>query len=255
MFDNNGPAEKENITTELLPGRIRLLQDGRHLRIGADAVLLAAFCPPAERICELGCGVGNVLLALAGRQPYASLVGVEIEPGAAELCRESIRLNSLESRVHVETGDLREAASLDLAPRSFDLVLMNPPYLRAGTVRDMPDPVANLERVDVTAPPEAVARAAAYLLRARGSLCLILRAGRLGDYISAVTAAGLAPAELCLAAHDASAPPSLALLRAEKGYSGELQILPTFRMGGEEYRRILEGAGLREALGVRCRND
>ena len=240
------------MSEELLPGGIRLLQDDTHLRIGADAVLLAAFCPPAERICELGCGVGNVLLALAGRHPSAKLTGIEIEPSAAELCRESIRLNSLEERVDVITGDLRDTNTLGINPHSFDLIVMNPPYLRAGTVKESPNPITNLERIDRTAPPEAVARAASTLLRQRGSICVVLRAGRLADYMAALSAEGLTPVELCLAAHTIDSPPTLALLRAEKGGSGELNVLPTVPLSGEVYERILEGATIQSLAEFRA---
>lgn len=289
--------------TELLPGGIRLLQSDRHLKLGADAILLAAFCPQAERICEPGCGVGGVLLALAGRQPDATLTGVEINPDAAALCRESIALNALEDRVEVLTADLRElsvaggtptrlaacgeaadgaaaaqalhattaeraeqgtdASDTDSAaapsvgrsgaspasaapalpplrrgapselplgrapsargcvlPRAFDLVVMNPPYLRAGTVRESPDATRNLERIDRTATPRDVASAAERLLKVGGELCLVLRVDRLDDYLAALAEASLEPRELRLVAHTPSHPPSLALLRAEKGCGG-----------------------------------
>lgn len=237
----------DHITTELLPGGVKLLQSGRHLKLGADAILLAAFCPSAANICELGCGVGNVLLALAGRHPRASLVGVEINPDAAALCRESIALGALGGRVRVIIGDLREPGALGVPPRSFDLVAMNPPYLRAGTVRESPDPAANLERIDRTAPPEAVARAAAALLRPGGSFCAVLKADRIDDYLAAARAEGLAPCELLHIAHSPAHAHSLALLRAEKGGAEALRVLPALYLTdpdgspSDEYARILAG--------------
>lgn len=241
--------------TEILPGGIKLLQSDGHLKLGADAVLLAAFCPPAERICELGCGVGNVLLALAGRQPEATLVGVEINPDAAALCRESVALNALGDRVEIVTGDLREFPPAS-APPAFDLVVMNPPYLRAGTVRESPDPARNLERVDRTAAPCDVASAAARLLCVGGALCLVLRYDRLGDYLAALAEAALAVRELRPVAHTAGREPSLVLVRAEKGgeagEAGEAGVepAPTLYLANadgspsEEYARVLAGERL-----------
>lgn len=97
-----------DMRVELLPNGTRLLQDDRFLKLGTDAILLAAACPMASRAVDLGCGVGNVLLSIADRQPDCELVGVEINPDAAAVCRQSVAENRLEHRVRVITADLRE---------------------------------------------------------------------------------------------------------------------------------------------------
>lgn len=103
-----------DMRVELLPNGTRLLQDDRFLKLGTDAILLAAACPMASRAVDLGCGVGNVLLSIADRQPDCELVGVEINPDAAAVCRQSVAENRLEHRVRVIDCDLRKLDGIEL---------------------------------------------------------------------------------------------------------------------------------------------
>ena len=202
---------------ERLPGGFLLKQSPRHLRIGSDAVLLAEHAPPARVICDLGCGCGAVMLRLAELQPHAELRGLEIQPEAADLCRESIELNGISGRASFVVGDLRSRQSLgELGAGRFELVVCNPPDNRAGSGAAALSPAAALEREDGSAPPEAVAAAAAFLLKNRGTLELVLRADRLADYVCALRAARLEPKRLRVVRHG-GALSRLVLLRAVKG--------------------------------------
>ncbi len=185
-------------SVETLPGGAQLLQSDAHLKIGTDAVLLAEHAGSGNKICELGCGCGAVLLRLCELRPAAALVGLELLPDAAELCRESIARSGFAGRASVVTGDLRDRAVLaSLGTGRFDLVVANPPYLRTGSGKS-PDAPVDPEREDVAAPPEAVAAAASYLLKNGGGMTLVLRQDRLADYICALRAAGVEPKKLTL---------------------------------------------------------
>lgn len=210
---------------ELLPNGTRLLQDDRFLKLGTDAILLAAACPMASRAVDLGCGVGNVLLSIADRQPNCELVGVEINPDAAAVARQSVAENRLERRVRVIDGDLREidkmfhvehSCDAPLAePHAYDLVACNPPYLRDGSGKRSPSAARNLERFDTTAQPSDVATAASALLKPHGTLMLVLRPDRLGDYLAATESAGFAARAICRVRHTVGVDPSVVLLDCE----------------------------------------
>ena len=202
--------------TEVLPGGAKLRQSDAHLKIGTDAVLLAEHAGSGRRICDLGCGCGAVLLRLAELCPAATLHGLELQPDAARLCAEGISLSGFADRVSVTVGDLRDRATLAaLGAGRFDLVVANPPYLRAGS-GPQPTDVAALERTDATAPPEAVAAAAAFLLQNGGAFALVLRQDRLCDYFCALRTAGVEPKKLTLVRRDGALTPLL-LLRGVKG--------------------------------------
>ena len=67
---------------------------------------------PFEVVCDLGCGSAERLLKIAGRRPDVRCVGVDIDAKVVGLARERVREASLEGRVVVLEGDLR-----NLSPR------------------------------------------------------------------------------------------------------------------------------------------
>ena len=68
-------------------GRYRLTQSDACFKLGRDSVLLARFCTlrPRWSVCDLGCGVGSLLLLLSQREEALDRVGVELDPVAAGL--------------------------------------------------------------------------------------------------------------------------------------------------------------------------
>ena len=71
----------------------RILQDPASFCFGEDAVLLASFADPgpADRVLDLGCGNGILLILLAARERGGSYAGLEILPEATGLARRSGR--------------------------------------------------------------------------------------------------------------------------------------------------------------------
>src|SRR3569833_4374249 len=90
----------------LLGGRVRLLQPAKGYRAGMDAALLAAACDArtGERVLDVGCGPGAVLLQAAVRRPDARFSGLERDAVALELARRGVELNGLQERVELLAG-------------------------------------------------------------------------------------------------------------------------------------------------------
>src|SRR5258708_40368723 len=85
-----------------LGGRLVLLQPKRGHRVGTDAALLvAAAGAPEGRIVDVGAGVGAVGLALAERNPLATVDLVEIDPELARLAESNAARNGLQARTCV----------------------------------------------------------------------------------------------------------------------------------------------------------
>jgi len=74
----------------------------------------------ALRLLEIGCGSGVYLKHAADRNPSLTAIGIELQPDVAEMARANLRAWGLESRVKVETGDIREKA-LD---KPFDIATL-----------------------------------------------------------------------------------------------------------------------------------
>ena len=68
---------------------------------------------PGDRLYDLGCGDGRILIAAAARGVQG--VGIDIDPSLIARCRENARTAGCEELVHFEVGDLFRA---DLRPAS-----------------------------------------------------------------------------------------------------------------------------------------
>jgi tRNA1(Val) A37 N6-methylase TrmN6 len=138
-----GPAEVAFATTSdaWFGGRLTLRQPLKGHRVGSDAALLAAAAPSAERIIDVGAGVGAVGLALLKRFENAEANLVEIDADMAKLATENAAANSLSLRTRVLVADVTLASSrraAKLEDGSADLVITNPPFFAPVKVRSSP---------------------------------------------------------------------------------------------------------------------
>lgn len=91
-------------------------------------------------ILDLGTGSGAILLALLSELPEARGVGVEIAAGAASTARQNALRLGLGDRARFAVSDWTDA----IAGR-FDIVVSNPPYVRAGEIRELPLEVSRFD--------------------------------------------------------------------------------------------------------------
>jgi tRNA1(Val) A37 N6-methylase TrmN6 len=176
----------------VLNGRLRLRQPARGHRFGHDAILLAAACParPGEQVVDFGAGVGAAGLALAARVDGTMVTLVEIDPQLAALAAENAERNQLAERVRAVVFDIaataRAFAAAGLRPESVMRVLMNPPFNDPVRQRASPDRSRRLAHTEAKATLATWIKAAARLLRPRGTLSLIWRADGLRDVLEAL---------------------------------------------------------------------
>jgi tRNA1Val (adenine37-N6)-methyltransferase len=119
----------EEITLDGLTRDFFVYQRRRGHRHSTDDQLTAwyaiAHAPAAPmRLLDLGSGIGSVGLRVLWRFPQASLTAVEVQAVSFALLQENVRANSVESRVALIHGDLRQFSSSE----PFDLVTGSPPY-------------------------------------------------------------------------------------------------------------------------------
>lgn len=130
---------------------------------------------PGSQVLELGCGWGNVTLALA--QMGQRVTAIDIDPQMAELVRE--RARRLGVSVEVHTGDFASAAELG---RKFDAVLFVASFHHAsdhlGLLGSMDQIVSDGGKLVFAAEPISDALPAPWCLRFDGeSLWQIRRRG------------------------------------------------------------------------------
>ena len=117
----------ETTLDDFLGGRLTIAQPGAGYRAGMDPVLMAAAVDarPGQTVLDLGTGAGTALLCLMHRVGGLSAVGVERQAEVAELARGNGDRNGLP--FEVVAADIT-ALPPNLRGRSFDHVLMNPPW-------------------------------------------------------------------------------------------------------------------------------
>lgn len=200
-------------------GTYTLTQSDEFFKLGRDSVLLARFCTvkPGWRVCDLGCGVGSLLLLLSQREERLERTGVELNPGAAELARRNLERNGLAGTVL--TGDLRDRSLLP--GDGFQLVVSNPPYFRAGSGKS-----GGMARMDDNCSVEELCQAAARLTRTGGRFALVYRPERLAELFAALQSVKLEPKRMQLLAYSPAHVPYAVLVECVREGGPGLDILP-----------------------------
>ena len=127
---------EEGETLDAISGFFRLFQLKNGHRFSTDDLLTAwygtTWCPRADRVLDLGSGIGSVGMIAAWRLPGAKFVTIEAQAESVRLARKSALFNNLESRYEIRHGDFRDASIIH-SDEKFDLVLGSPPYFPLGT--------------------------------------------------------------------------------------------------------------------------
>ena len=96
----------------------------------------------AWRVLDLGTGSGCLLLALLSELPRATGVGLERDPGAVALARANAVRHGLDGR-----AEMRARTWAELAGERFDLIVVNPPYIRTDEIATLSPEVARYDPV------------------------------------------------------------------------------------------------------------
>lgn len=176
----------EIIETTLLRGRVRLLQPKKGFHAAPDTVFLAAAAHPPTRaqVLDAGCGVGGAGLCLTTRLPHINLTGIDMQRDMADLALQNARLNGMEARCRFFCGDIRNEKHTE--DNFFHAVIVNPPYLEAGTHTPSPQKIKAVSHGESATLQDWV-KYAHRKLKQGGTITMIHRADRLDDTITTLT--------------------------------------------------------------------
>lgn len=234
----DNPGDIATSHDALLGGRLGLRQPLKGHRVGSDAILLAAAAPAegVSRLVDVGAGVGAVGLAILQRVEGASADLVEQDAGLAALAKENAALNGLQERTRVVSVDIdepRDRRAAGLLDAAADLVVTNPPFFDARSVRVSPDARRASAHVfahrtladDGAAPLETWIIASLALLRAGGRFIIIHRPAALAQILGAfgrrLGAVAILPIH-----PQAHAPAHRILVAGVKGARGSISLRP-----------------------------
>jgi release factor glutamine methyltransferase len=139
------------------------------------------------RILDVGVGFGAIALAIAEEHPDARVLAVDRSAAALDVARENLAGSSVNGRVELRRSDLLAGIS-----GPFDLVVSNPPYVAPEELESL-EPELRREPAEAlvgVGRHQAVAQAAAGVLRPGGSLVLEFGDGQACDVAPFLVAFG-----------------------------------------------------------------
>jgi tRNA1Val (adenine37-N6)-methyltransferase len=212
---------------ELFRGRLQVIQKREGFRLAMDPILLANFASPLKggRVIDLGTGSGVIPLILARRGETVDLVGLEVHAETADMARRSVRINGLEDRIAIVSGDIRDVSNL-FPPQSFDHVVCNPPYHARGSGRESAHADRAAAKHELAGSLADAIQAARYLLGTKGRLWLIYSPTRLVHLLVTLRQAGMEPKQIKMVHGRLGIPARLMLVEAVRGGRKGLTVLP-----------------------------
>ena len=207
--------------------QISLISKTDGLTFGTDAYLLAAFIRPqaSAKAVELGAGTGIISLLLAARQRLSHITAVEVQGDFAELASRNVRLNSIEDKISVLEGDVRELRPAHVGGE-VDVVFSNPPYMRTDSGKRNLSDRKYIARHEVCGGIDDFCAAAGRLLKHGGRFYCVWRPDRLSELFSGMKAHRLEPKSAVFVHADEDSEPSSVLVLATKGGAEGMRIMP-----------------------------
>lgn len=177
-------------------------------RLTSDTTALAGFARPGagQRVCDLGCGAGALMLLLLAREPSLRLHGVDVSDDFCTDARKNMKLNGLN---FVITCDDWLSYALK-NPQGYDLVISNPPYYEEGFGAVSPSSPRALARTGSQDTLPSLCEAAGRLLKSGGRFVICYPVFRLVDVFLFMRTYGLEPKRIRITG-------KIALIDAKKG--------------------------------------
>ena len=209
--------ENERID-DLQRNNYKIIQDPDRFCFGMDAVLLSGFARAKEgdQVLDLGTGTGIIPILLAAKTMAAHITGLEIQPDSADMASRSVKLNELEEKVEIITGDIKEAVSL-FGPASFDVVTCNPPYMTEHHGLINPGAPKAIARHELLCTLEDVISQAGRLVKPGGNFYMVHRPFRLADIFVLLRQYKIEPKRMKLVYPFVDKEPNMVLIEANRG--------------------------------------
>ncbi len=227
MMENNTYLKEGERIDDLQRNNLRIIQDPGRFCFGMDAVLLSGFARAkrGERVLDMGTGTGIIPILLSAKTEAAHITALEIQKESADMAARSIALNSLEEKIEVVIGDIKEASAI-FGKSSFDVVTSNPPYMISGHGEDNPEDAKAIARHEVLCNLDDVVREAAAVLKPNGRFYMVHRPFRLAEIIRVMARYKLEPKEMRMVHPFIDKEPNMVLIAATKGGNSGIKIAP-----------------------------
>ncbi len=213
------------VTIDDLQNGYYIYQAAEEFRFGVDAVLLSEFARirKGEAVLDMGTGTGIIPILLAAKTEGGHFYGLEIQKNSVDIANESVKYNSLQDRISIVEGDIRQASSL-FAGKRIDVIVTNPPYMIANHGLKTKDEPRYIARHEVLCSFGDIAREASKILNNKGRMYLIHRPFRLAELITTLKKYSLEPKRIRFVHSYADAEPSMVMMEAVRGGNSGVKI-------------------------------
>ncbi len=151
-------------------------QEHTSMKVCTDACLFGAWAihdtplQNATTILDIGTGTGLLSLMVAQKNTKATIIAVEIEPGAAKEAISNFELSDWKDRLHVVNNSIQDFSSGQM--KKFDCIISNPPFFESDLTS--PDDNKNLAAHSAALPWNEFASEVATLLAPNGNFYVII---------------------------------------------------------------------------------
>ena len=204
------------------------------MKVGTDGVLLGAWAtvsPEDRRVLDVGTGTGVIALMLAQRTDSVQILGIDIDPAAADEAAANFAASPWSDRLTALSVRLQDSVSED---HLFDLIVSNPPFFSASL--KAPETRRRTARHDDTLPAADLIAAARRLLAPSGRLAVIYPPEEARSFVMEAEAAGLYLSRLTRVISVAGQPPKRHLMEFSR--TAALPAISDLVIGSEEYRTL-----------------
>ena len=203
----------------------RIIQDPDRFCFGMDAVLLSGFAiaKKGDKVLDMGTGTGIIPILMEAKTEAEHLTGLEIQPESADMALRSVKLNGLEDKISIVTGDIKEAKNL-FPKASFQVITSNPPYMIGQHGLVNPHSEKAIARHEVLCTLEDVASNASALLVPGGHFYMVHRPFRLAEIMTTLVKYRLEPKRMQLVYPYIDKEPNMVLIEAARGGKSRLQV-------------------------------
>ena len=178
-----GLVHEDETLEDLQLNGLKIIQKQKGFRFGTDAVVLSDFIKETgASVLDMCTGTGVIAILLAEKTNAHQIYALELQPEIADMAKRSVILNSLEDKIKIKQGDIKESVNL-YGKRSMDCVTVNPPYKVNGTGLQNLTETQTISRHEVCCTLEDVIEQASLVLCAKGYFYMVHRPERLVDIL------------------------------------------------------------------------
>lgn len=220
-------------TLEILGYQYPFYQYEEGYRYSIDSLLLSAFVQENKKelkLLEVGVGSGVISVLLGKRLPNYEFYGFEVQEDLYNLAKENFELNHL--KVRLTLRDMKAEVPKEEYD-FFDVLVSNPPFFKKGRGVLPPLEEVALAKHEISCRVEDLASLAKRVLKTKGDLYLIYPTNRLSEVLRVLEDFTLGPMFLKMIHSKPLEKSSLFLLKAQKGFKGQLTVLAPMIVYGD----------------------